>query len=217
VDSGSLVFSVVPGVGYLVAKSLDGKQSGTLNGKTTAKKSSRKESKTESLTTPQYSAMCEHSPVKGTPENIEEWLMMSEHHTTENDCGFWATPTRSVAHPEMHPTPRANDAEKRGAINPNESRNGLPSAVRKYPTPSAQDAKNSTLPPSQIDRDSIPGALLKDGVSPGGQLNPNWVEWLMGFPIGQTDLKPLEMGKFHSQWLQPMQSYLRSLLMDEQL
>ena len=22
-----------------------------------------------------------------------------------------------------------------------------------------------------------------------GSLNPNWVEWLMGFPIGWTDLK----------------------------
>jgi DNA (cytosine-5)-methyltransferase 1 len=22
-----------------------------------------------------------------------------------------------------------------------------------------------------------------------GQLNPNWVEWLMGYPIGWTDLK----------------------------
>lgn len=22
-----------------------------------------------------------------------------------------------------------------------------------------------------------------------GQLNPDWVEWLMGFPIGWTDLK----------------------------
>lgn len=26
----------------------------------------------------------------------------------------------------------------------------------------------------------------------GGQLNPTWVEWLMGFPIGWTDLNPLE-------------------------
>ena len=33
----------------------------------------------------------------------------------------------------------------------------------------------------------------------GGQLNPNWVEWLIGWPIGWTDLKPLEMDKFQ-QW-----------------
>jgi hypothetical protein len=34
----------------------------------------------------------------------------------------------------------------------------------------------------------------------GGQLNPDWVEWLMGWPIGWTDLKPLETDKFQ-QWL----------------
>jgi len=32
----------------------------------------------------------------------------------------------------------------------------------------------------------------------GGQLNPEWVEWLMGWPLGWTDLKPLEMDKSHS-------------------
>ena len=35
-----------------------------------------------------------------------------------------------------------------------------------------------------------------------GQLNPSWVEWLMGWPIGWTDLKPLETDKFRNvqQW-----------------
>ena len=28
-----------------------------------------------------------------------------------------------------------------------------------------------------------------------GQLNPTWVEWLMGWPLGWTDLKPLETDK----------------------
>jgi len=32
------------------------------------------------------------------------------------------------------------------------------------------------------------------------QLNPAWVEWLMGWPIGWTDLKPLGTDKFR-QWL----------------
>ncbi len=31
----------------------------------------------------------------------------------------------------------------------------------------------------------------------GGQLNPPWVEWLMGWPIGWTDLKPLETARSH--------------------
>ncbi len=34
----------------------------------------------------------------------------------------------------------------------------------------------------------------------GGSLNPTWVEWLMGWPIEWTALKPLETVKFR-QWL----------------
>jgi hypothetical protein len=34
-------------------------------------------------------------------------------------------------------------------------------------------------------------------INNGGQLNQTWVEWLMGWPLGWTDLKPLEMDKCH--------------------
>jgi len=51
-----------------------------------------------------------------------------------------------------------------------------------------------------------PGLKLETAVhmgpNPGtGALNPTWVEWLMGWPLGWTDLKPLEMDRFQ-QWLQ---------------
>ena len=36
--------------------------------------------------------------------------------------------------------------------------------------------------------------------SVGGSLNPAWVEWLMGWPIGWTDLQPLATDRF-PQWL----------------
>tara|TARA_S200002703_G_scaffold5417_1_gene6291 strand:+ start:702 stop:1463 length:762 start_codon:yes stop_codon:yes gene_type:complete len=114
-----------------------------------------------------------------------------------------------VAWPHLWPTPRANDAEKRGNINPDDPRNGLPGAVRKLlPTPTVNDAKNSTLPPSQEDRDSIPGYLLSHGEEPGGQLNPDWVEWLMGWPIGWTDLGPLVMDRFQ-EWQQQHGGFYR--------
>lgn len=35
---------------------------------------------------------------------------------------------------------------------------------------------------------------------PHGTLNPPWVEWLMGWPIGWTDFAPLEMDKFQEWW-----------------
>lgn len=49
-----------------------------------------------------------------------------------------------------------------------------------WATPAAQDAKNTTLPASQLHRDTIPGNLLLEGEK--GQLNPDWVACLMGYP-----------------------------------
>ena len=48
--------------------------------------------------------------------------------------------------------------------------------VRHFPTPQARDYKGGSI---KHDR-------LLDVVT--GSLNPNWVEWLMGYPIGWTDL-----------------------------
>jgi hypothetical protein len=110
----------------------------------------------------------------------------------------------------------------------------------KYSTPPVNDAKNSSLPPSQINRDGPVGDAMRNRPAPrtdeiesgswatpqardfrtgqksrwdnpkrtrnlndqvGGQLNPDWVEWLMGWPVGWTDLQPLETDKFQ-QWQQ---------------
>lgn len=86
------------------------------------------------------------------------------------------------------PTPRASDGEKGGQNQMSGGKPALAAIVAMFPTPTAQDAKNSTLPPSQQDRDTVPGHLLRTGAS--GQLNPQWVEWLMGYPDGWTDLEP---------------------------
>lgn len=90
---------------------------------------------------------------------------------------------------KMWPTPRASDGEK-GGPNQRGSKGdlALPGAVhhpKMWPTPTANDAKNSTLPLAAADWDTIPGALLRSGQT--GQLNPEWVEALMNFPIGWTD------------------------------
>ena len=73
----------------------------------------------------------------------------------------------------------------------------LNSVVQLWPTPAAQDSKNATLPPSQISRDTLPGAILRDGQldpdspSTDGKscalLNPRWVAQLQGFPSDWLD------------------------------
>jgi hypothetical protein len=56
------------------------------------------------------------------------------------------------------------------------------------PTPTLQEYTNSTLPPSQIKRNNIAGVLLRKGVSAHSQLNPLFVEEMMGFPKNWTTL-----------------------------
>ena len=67
--------------------------------------------------------------------------------------------------------------------------------MQTYPTPTCQDAKNNGSPSQKRRRTPPLNAVC------GGPLNPEFVEWLMGWPIGWTDCEPLETGKFLS-WLQ---------------
>lgn len=60
-----------------------------------------------------------------------------------------------------------------------------------WPTIRASDGSHSG--PNQRDSKGRPAV--------GGKLNPTWVAWLMGWPIGWTALEPLAMDRFR-QWLQ---------------
>ena len=46
--------------------------------------------------------------------------------------------------------------------------------------------------------DALPNLDRGDGRPIGGKLNPDWVEWLMGFPIGWTDCGASETQSCHS-------------------
>jgi len=67
----------------------------------------------------------------------------------------------------------------------------LATAVARWPTPTARDHKDGT------NVSGVPvNSLLGRAVQPTpetGALNPTWVEWLMGFPIGWTVLERSEM------------------------
>ena len=66
-----------------------------------------------------------------------------------------------------------------------------------WPTPTVGDsvgARNRTSGRSSPNSKHHDGVTLCDAITPGksGSLNPTWVEWLMGYPTGWTDLEPSE-------------------------
>ena len=93
------------------------------------------------------------------------------------DSGFWPTPTVSGNHNKKGLSPTSGD--------------GLATAVmrRMWPTPTAHNAKETDAPIESMRNTPTLAAQA------GGKLNPMWVEWLMGWPIGHTDLKQLETAK----------------------
>lgn len=64
----------------------------------------------------------------------------------------------------------------------------------KLPTPTAHCRKESGYPGEHRRKSPPLGAVF------GGKPNPEYLEWMMGWPIGWTDLKALETDRFQ-QWL----------------
>lgn len=67
--------------------------------------------------------------------------------------------------------------------------------LRKLPTPTAHNAKEGGYPAEGTRNTPTLGWEV------GGKIHPTLTEWMMGWPIGWTDLKPLETDKYQS-WLQ---------------
>ena len=144
-------------------------------------------------------------------------LVPSTPRTGETGCALWPTVCASEARQGLQirregkkgtqislstavrlwPTPSASDSG-RTAINPILTSNGtvrhrnkkggqsyarLDAVAAMFPTPTARCSQS----PCEHGRG---GQDLSTSV--GGQLNPTWVEWLMGFPSGWTDLNASE-------------------------
>lgn len=148
--------------------------------------------------------------------------------TREIGCGLWPCPTvgdskgarnstanrRSIPPTGVHagdtlvdavtkfPTPRSIDARgiytSQNSIDKYAAGMTLTQAVRRLPTPTVNDSKNNGGPSQQRRAEHGFSSTLNQEI--GGRLNPDWVEWLMGWPIGWTALEPLEMDRFQ-QWL----------------
>ena len=114
-------------------------------------------------------------------------------------------------HPKFLPTPVASDGTVGSILGENDTYKQLKSgALRKitqkgtdgsiglgrhvqiFPTPAARDWKDTGDIKNWKSLDKHQTSLPKEVAKKSkvtGHLNPTWVEWLMGFPIGWTNLK----------------------------
>jgi hypothetical protein len=133
--------------------------------------------------------------------------------TVAPDSGSWPTPTatlgtnggrvtprqskegvnliEAVSNRTQWPTPTVTGNDNKAGLSP-QSGDGLATAVARVATPIARDWRSGKASQATHDRNSRP---LSEQI--GGCLNPTWVEWLMAWPLGWTDLKPLETDKYH--------------------
>jgi hypothetical protein len=127
------------------------------------------------------SPLLENLPISGMTRNGELFLQPAwEPITAETVLLSWPTPT-TQDHIE-----RKSTQQKPGSMHSV----GLGDAVRMWATPTARDGKGAAnyRKQSRNEADLTNQARAEDGVG-SGSLNPRWVEWLMGFPIGWTDLE----------------------------
>jgi len=101
--------------------------------------------------------------------------------------------------PEKFPTPTATDHKNQPTSASWKAKGGVnyklsnPEIQQKWGTPKAQDSRHALT-----DRGKGNLGEQVSGLHNGGKLNPLWVEWLMGYPIGWTDLSDAVMDKSHS-------------------
>ena len=139
---------------------------------------------------------------------------------------LWPTPRASEAGPDfaklsrsktgislqttvaMWPTPRAANPGSRpngkgGKILSEEVAiaEGLRERGQTFATPKSRDWKGQSQRGIHAPGDALPNMDRGDGKPVGGSLNPTWVEWLMGWPLGWTDCAAPATAKYQ-EWRQ---------------
>ena len=99
------------------------------------------------------------------------------------------------------PTPMSRDWKDSGSSQGNRKSPNLGTIASMYPTPRTKGMCGGTGSFRKMKDLEAKGIITPDErrqmtAGNGGQLNPTWVEWLMGWPLEWTALKPLAMGKY---------------------
>jgi hypothetical protein len=110
--------------------------------------------------------------------------------------GLWPTPTCADAFTDKLKSAQQKEGSMHSV--------NLSQAVKMWPTPLCQDAKGKEHSPSQQHKVNELAIAVSQSAG-GGQLNPTWVEWLMGWPLQWTSMEPMKARKFRA-WQRAFQS-----------
>jgi hypothetical protein len=135
-------------------------------------------------------------------------LGMSARHINETECGSWPTPDVRGFTNDGSLQKSSKSGVSRTEYSQMAYRASKSKKEKIWPTPQASDNRDrGNMSDPAIQRRIAKGKQINLSMQVkenpnGGSLNPTWVEWLMGWPIGWTDLKPLETDKFRNvqQW-----------------
>ena len=111
--------------------------------------------------------------------------------TSETESGSWPTPTcQEVEHPDAELTDTGRRLSKDGKSS--HSLN-LADSVKKWPTPCANEdaagTPNGNMQKKLGNDPKVRGETPEEWSK--GALSPDWVEWLMGWPIGWTSMEAI--------------------------
>jgi hypothetical protein len=133
-----------------------------------------------------------------------------EHLTSETESGCWPTPSaNNYEQTDVEKLLERRERIKSQGINGNGFGLTLANAVlieerKTWATPRTSDFKSCGPVGSKshhhMTEKQYLCAQVKEEDQPTGHLNPDWTEWLMGWPIGWTDSKQLETDKFQQWW-----------------
>jgi hypothetical protein len=139
------------------------------------------------------------SLLEGLDEFSETWPKWGS--MQDGECLELATlerPTSGTEFGFLLPTPRCHDAKKM-SISEMSRKSPCLAAMVMWPTPGANE-DSYRLGGNSQQSNSLGAIARREALAElpesGGQLNPTWVEWLMGWPLGWTDSAQSATDKF---------------------
>ena len=144
---------------------------------------------------------------EGYGRGLAELVEGKSQRKANTPSGNWPTPTCADAFTDKLKSAQQSEGSMHSV--------NLSQAVKMFPTPTATDYKGAYTKESMVSSGGIDRAGLLRNVghmdnpeykaADGGQLNPAWVCWLIGWPLGWDHMDPLNPEAFRA-WLLAFQN-----------